>query len=195
MPDDGIPPTGGGEMVGMGVGSSSGTGAPATTVEQFRQALTARHTAEGTVDEDAVANALLTFSLMRLHTRLSQDFESVHRRRGWSWPGFRIMNVLWALGTVEVRDLARLTGDSRAAISSAVKTLERDGLVLRSRSDHDRRLVDVTLTDLGISQLKEGMLDQARREKAWFAALAPSARSQLTAMLTSLADQARPPAN
>lgn len=180
---------------GMDVGSSRETEASATTVEQFRQALAARHTAEGTVDEEAVANALLTFSLMRLHTRLSQDFESVHRRRGWSWPGFRIMNVLWAFGTVEVRDLARLTGDSRAAISSAVKTLERDGLVLRSRSDHDRRLVDVTLTDLGIAQLKEGMLDQARREKAWFAALTPSARSQLTAMLTSLADQARPQAN
>jgi DNA-binding MarR family transcriptional regulator len=190
-----LPPDGRGEMAGMGVGSSREVEASATTVEQFRQALTARHTAEGTVDEEAVANALLTFSLMRLHTRLSQDFESVHRRRGWSWPGFRIMNVLWALGTVEVRDLARLSGDSRAAISSAVKTLERDGLVLRSRSEHDRRLVDVTLTDRGVSQLKEGMLDQARREKAWFAALTPSARSQLTAMLTSLADQARPQTN
>ncbi|MGW2934615.1 MarR family winged helix-turn-helix transcriptional regulator [Streptomyces sp. NPDC001156] len=178
----------------MDIGSSREAEASAATVEQFRQALAARHTAEGTVDEEAVANALLTFSLMRLHTRLSQDFESIHRRRGWSWPGFRIMNVLWALSTVEVRDLARLTGDSRAAISSAVKTLERDGLVLRSRSDHDRRLVDVTLTELGISQLKEGMLDQARREKAWFAALTPSARSQLTATLTSLADQARPQA-
>lgn len=179
-------------MAGVDVGSSRQPGASAATVEQFRQALAARHAAEGIVDEEAVANALLTFSLMRLHTRLSQDFESVHRRRGWSWPGFRIMNVLWALGTVEVRDLARLTGDSRAAISSAVKTLERDGLVLRSRGTHDRRLVDVALTDLGIAQLKEGMLDQAQREKAWFAALTPSVRDQLTALLTSLADQARP---
>ena len=181
-------------MAGVDRGSSgqSGSGAPVVTVEQFRQALVARHAAEGTVDEDAVANALLTFSLMRLHTRLSQDFESVHRRRGWSWPGFRIMNVLWALGTVEVRDLARLTGDSRAAISSAVKTLERDGLVLRSRGADDRRLVNVTLTGQGITQLKEGMAEQARRERAWFATLTPSVRDDLTARLTSLADQARP---
>jgi DNA-binding MarR family transcriptional regulator len=182
-------------MAGAHARSSRQTDVSATTVEQFRRTLAARHLAEGTVDEEAVANALLTFSLMRLHTRLSQDFESVHRRRGWSWPGFRMMNVLWALGTVEVRDLARLTGDSRAAISSAVKTLERDGLVLRSRGAHDRRLVDVTLTDLGIAQLKKGMLDQAEREKAWFAILTPSVRDQLTTILTSLADQARPEAD
>ena len=170
------------------------SGASAVTVEQFRQALVGRHAAEGAVDEDGVANALLTFSLMRLHTRLSRDFESVHRRRGWSWPGFRIMNVLWALGPVEIRDLARLTGDSRAAISSAVNTLERDGLVMRSRGAPDRRLVRVALTDRGVVQLREGMAEQAGRERTWFATLAPSVRDELTGWLTALADQPRPAA-
>jgi DNA-binding MarR family transcriptional regulator len=164
----------------------------ALSVEGFRDALAARHAAERTVAEEAVANALLTFSLMRLQTRLSQDFESVHRRRGWSWPGFRIMNVLWAIGTVELRDVARLSGDSRAAISSAVKTLERDGLVRRISGTGDRRLVRIALTEHGSAQLKDGMHDQAQREKAWFGSLSAQARDELTAALTELADQARP---
>jgi DNA-binding MarR family transcriptional regulator len=163
------------------------------TVEQFRDALAQRHAHEHAVDADGVANALLTFSLMRLQSRLSQDFESMHRKRGWTWSGFRIMNVLWAVGPVDQRDLARLSGGSRAAISSALNTLERDGLVTRTRDSADRRLVQVALTTRGYEELKAGMRDQARREQGWFERLTPQERHALTELLARLADQPRPP--
>jgi DNA-binding MarR family transcriptional regulator len=161
-------------------------------VEQLRELLASRHRHDSVVSEDEVANALLTFSLMRLHSRLSQDFESMHRKLGWTWSGFRIMNILWALGPVDQRDLARLSGDSRAAISSAVKTLERDGLVARARVADDRRLVNVSLTGHGADKLREGMQNQAEREGAWYAALSPAQRIELSDLLTRLSDQARP---
>lgn len=112
-----------------------------TSVEAYRALLTHRLRAEGAVGADASEHAELVFNLSRLHARISQDFEVLHRRRGWTWAGFRIMNVLWVFGTVEQRDVARLSGGSRAAISSALNTLERDGLVDRARDSHDRRLV------------------------------------------------------
>jgi DNA-binding MarR family transcriptional regulator len=162
-------------------------------VEDFRAALVRRHQAEGVVDAEASARAELVFHLTRLHVRLSGDFDALHRRRGWTWAGFRIMNVLWAVGPAELRDLARLSGTSRAAISSALNTLERDGLVARAPVDGDKRLVRVELTARGHSELLDGIRDQAERERDWFAALDGTERSQLTALLARLSDQPAPP--
>jgi len=160
-------------------------------VEEYRALLGERHRAEGVVDAEAADRAELVFNLSRLHSRLARDFETLHRRRGWTWAGFRIMNVLWAIGAVELRDLARLSGASRAAISSALNTLERDGLVERVKDTADRRLVRIELTARGRAELRDGMREQAERELRWFDALAPDDRGRLTSMLAVLADQPR----
>jgi|SRR5581483_45022 DNA-binding MarR family transcriptional regulator len=161
-------------------------------VEDFRAALLRRHQADGVVDADASARAELVFHLTRLHVRLSGDFDALHRRRGWTWAGFRIMNVLWAVGPAELRDLARLSGTSRAAISSALNTLERDGLVVRAPVDGDKRLVRVELTARGHAELLDGIRDQAEREREWFATLDGRERSELIGLLARLADQPPP---
>jgi DNA-binding MarR family transcriptional regulator len=102
------------------------------------------------------------------------------------------MNVLWAIGPVELRDVARLSGASRAAISSALNTLERDGLVTRVRDTGDRRLVRLELTDQGRKALLDAMREQADRERRLFAALDPADRRQLIDLLATLADQDMP---
>lgn len=163
-------------------------------VEEYRALLGERLRADGVVAADAAEHAELVFSLTRLHNRLSQDFEVLHRRRGWTWAGFRIMNVLWAVGIVELRDVARLSGASRAAISSALNTLERDGLVSRVRDTADRRLVRVELTDKGQSALRDAVGEQADRERQWLSVLDTAEQRLLARLLTVLADQDRPPA-
>jgi DNA-binding MarR family transcriptional regulator len=163
-----------------------------TTVEEYRELLARRLQADGIVDRDAAEHAELVFNLTRLQHRLSRDFEAMHRRRGWTWAGFRIMNVLWAVGAAELRDVARLSGASRAAVSSALNTLERDGLVSRIRDSADRRLVRLQLTEHGRSALHEAMREQAGREREWLLALAPAEQHQLSMLLAALADQKVP---
>ncbi|MFZ0714073.1 MarR family winged helix-turn-helix transcriptional regulator [Mycobacterium sp.] len=162
------------------------------TVEDYRELLARRLQADGIVDRDAAEHAELVFNLTRLQHRLSRDFEAMHRRRGWTWAGFRIMNVLWAVGAAELRDVARLSGASRAAVSSALNTLERDGLVSRIRDSADRRLVRLQLTEHGRSALHEAMREQAGREREWLLALAPAEQHQLSMLLAALADQKVP---
>jgi DNA-binding MarR family transcriptional regulator len=88
-----------------------------------------------------------SFDLIRASTRLVQRLEAeVHSPAGWSMAGFRVMFCVWVGGELEPRDIARLSGLSRAAVSSVLNTLERDGLVERTRESHDRRLVTVRLT-------------------------------------------------
>ncbi|TAM67454.1 MarR family transcriptional regulator [Mycobacterium sp.] len=165
------------------------------TVEEYRELLAGRLRADGVVGAGAAERAELVFNLTRLQHRLSRDFEGMHRRRGWTWAGFRIMNVLWAVGAAELRDIARLSGASRAAISSALNTLERDGLVLRTRDSADRRLVRIQLTQHGRDALREAMREQGEREREWFAELEPSEQRRLSALLAALADRKAPPGN
>jgi DNA-binding MarR family transcriptional regulator len=163
------------------------------SVRNFRLCLEARLADEQGFSRQQLRSTDLVFNLSRLLNRLSQDFESAHRRYGWTWAGFRIMNVLWAQGTVELRDLARLTGSSKASISSAVNTLERNGLVRRSRDCADKRQVRLSLTQQGNTELRKGIPVQSRQERRWFDVLSVVEQQQLAALLARLADQPTPP--
>jgi DNA-binding MarR family transcriptional regulator len=162
------------------------------TVEEYRDLLARRLCADDVVGPDVAEHAELVFNLTRLHHRLSRDFEGLHRRRGWTWAGFRIMNVLWAVGAAESRDVARLSGASRAAVSSALNTLERDGLVRRTRDSADRRLVRVQLTPHGRVALREAMREQGDRERQWLSALPAADQRRLSGLLAALADRMAP---
>lgn len=166
--------------------------APVPDDRNFREVLHARLLEEGIVPLEAVQRTDLVFNLTRFYNRLGQDSESLHRRLGWSWAGFRIMNLLWAAGPLESRQLGRLSGSSRATISSLLNTLERDGLVARDRSETDRRQVLVRLTEDGRGRLGEGLRSQADRDRAWFAVLSPEEQDQLGALLQKLAEQRTP---
>jgi DNA-binding MarR family transcriptional regulator len=66
--------------------------------------------------------------------------------------------------------------------------LERAGLVRRARAEHDRRCVDVALTDEGRRAVrdKRGRLDVRRREM--FDSLDPAERTAAAALLRRLGD-------
>ena len=110
-----------------------------------------------------------SFDLIRASTRLVQRLEAeVHREAGWSMAGFRVMFCVWVGGELEPRDIARLSGLSRAAVSSVLNTLERDGLVDRFRESEDRRLVTVRLTPDGARRLVEAYRRQNDVERDFF---------------------------
>ena len=126
-----------------------------------------------------------TFDLIRLATRVMHDLESaVHRPAGWSYAGFRVMFTVWVSGSLPPMEIAHLSGLSRAAVSSVINTLERDGLVTRTRESDDRRVVTVRLTEEGESRLAEAYAEQnARSKQLW--------RDLSTEELRSVADLCR----
>jgi DNA-binding MarR family transcriptional regulator len=132
-----------------------------------------------------------SFDLIRASTRLVQRLEAeVHRPAGWSMAGFRVMFCTWVAGELEPRDIARLSGLSRAAVSSVLNTLERDGLVERFRESHDRRLVTVRLTTDGAQRLVEAYRRQNQVEQEFFATLSTADQRRLARELAGiLADQ------
>ncbi|WP_218952117.1 MarR family winged helix-turn-helix transcriptional regulator [Amycolatopsis anabasis] len=129
----------------------------------------------------------LVLTLHRLTSMLVYDVESaVHRPRGWSWPGFRVLFVLWLAGPAEPRRIAELSGMSRAAVSALTKTLERDGLVDRTPAEQDRRSVRLSLTEAGHDAITSAFTAHNEREQAWASTLSTSERETLTGLLEKM---------
>lgn len=124
------------------------------------------------------------FGVFRLGARMFNDLETkIHRPAGWSLAGFRVMFILWVLGPIESHEIARLAGLSRAAISSAVNTLGRDGLVDRRRESADRRVVTVYLTNDGADRLEDAYGRQNKRERLLFGDLSDDELVELTDLM------------
>lgn len=133
-----------------------------------------------------------SFDLIRASTLLVQRLESaVHREAGWSMAGFRVMFCVWVAGELEPRDIARLSGLSRAAVSSVLNTLERDRLIERTRESDDRRLVTVRLTEDGARRLVAAYERQNAVEQDFFSALTTSTKRSLAADLADVLERGR----
>jgi DNA-binding MarR family transcriptional regulator len=127
----------------------------------------------------------LAYHLLHLSSLVVADLEShIHRPRGWTLPGFRLMFKLWLLGPTQPARLAEISAMSRAGVTNAVNTLERDGLVERRPLPDDRRAVAVALTAAGENAVREAFAEQTRREQRWFTVLDAQERATLTDLLT-----------
>jgi DNA-binding MarR family transcriptional regulator len=138
----------------------------------------------GEVVPDADLSAFsVAFSIVRAAERVTLELETAHKPMGWTWPGFRMLFWLWLHGPLEPRQLAVASSASRASVSSALNTLERNGFVARRRDEADRRLVKVELTEKGMARLAEAYGAANRREQELVAALSADERRTLAELL------------
>ena len=137
-------------------------------------------------DLDPLAMRLL-LTLHRAANMVVYDLEStVHRPRGWSWPGFRVLFAIWLSGPVEAKKVAELSGMSRAAVSALVNTLERDGLVSRERAPYDGRAVQLRLTEQGRQAITTAFQAHNEREQDWAGSLSAEEQQTLIDLLGKL---------
>ncbi|MFG2730424.1 MarR family winged helix-turn-helix transcriptional regulator [Streptomyces canus] len=129
----------------------------------------------------------LVLTLHRAANMLVYDLEStVHRPRGWSWPGFRVLFSIWLSGPVEAKKVAELSGMSRAAVSALVTTLERDGMVSKERAAYDGRAIQLRLTDAGLEAITSAFRDHNEREREWAGSLTAEEQRTLIDLLGKL---------
>jgi DNA-binding MarR family transcriptional regulator len=135
-------------------------------------------------DRDATR---LILTLYRVTKMVVYDLESVvHRPRGWSYPGFRLLFTLWIAGPMEAKRAAELSGMSRQAVSALINTLDRDELVSKVPDEDDRRAVRLSLTLKGEEALTEAFAAHNAREKMWAGTLSQDERETLVRLLGKL---------
>jgi DNA-binding MarR family transcriptional regulator len=129
----------------------------------------------------------LILTLYRVTNMVVYDMESVvHRPRGWSYPGFRLLFTLWIAGPMEAKRAAELSGMSRQAVSALVSTLDRDGLVSKVPDEKDRRAVRLSLTAEGEATISEAFVTHNERESLWAETLSAEERETLVRLLSKL---------
>jgi DNA-binding MarR family transcriptional regulator len=160
---------------------------------RFPELLRQRHREIGTTEGRDLDAIEMVTHLTRLVARLVQDFEkSVHRPLGSTWAGFRILNALWLFGEVDQQEIQRLSGNSKASVSSALLTLENRGLIERRRDVDDRRRLTVRLTEAGQRELEQAIVTQTERERAWTRVMSDAEIKQLVELLSKMVNQPRP---
>jgi MarR family transcriptional regulator, organic hydroperoxide resistance regulator len=113
---------------------------------------------------------------------------------GLSWGGFTILFVLWVWGERETGQLAEDCGLAKGTLSGMLSTLEKRGLVERSRHSDDGRRVVVTLVDGGLDKIESVFPEFNRYEAKFTADLDHHERQELARLLrrvTATADGAR----
>ena len=108
-----------------------------------------------------VANGLRP-TLLHLNRRLRKELGPLGITGGQA-------SLLWAIRSkpgLGVRELAELEGVSPPAVTAYVDRLEAAGLVARTRSQRDRRRVELALTEEGVRVLRSART----RRTAWLAA-------------------------
>jgi DNA-binding MarR family transcriptional regulator len=114
-----------------------------------------------TADPVSVANGLRP-TLFHLNRRLRKELAPLGVTGGQA-------ALLWAIRSspgIGVRELAEREGVSPPAMTAYVDRLESAGLVARRRSEHDRRRVELQLTEAGTRVLRS----VRSRRTAWLAA-------------------------
>ena len=113
---------------------------------------------------------------------------------GLSWGGFTILFVLWVWGQRETGQLAEDCGLAKGTLSGMLTTLEKSGLVERSRHSEDGRRVLVRLLDDGLDSIESVFPEFNRYEAKFIADLDHDERRDLARLLrrvTATADGAR----
>ncbi|MER7981014.1 MULTISPECIES: MarR family winged helix-turn-helix transcriptional regulator [unclassified Streptomyces] len=98
-----------------------------------------------------------------------------------------VLSVIGADGAERSQnELASAIGMDRTTMVAVIDELEGRGLVERHRSARDRRRNVVTLTDAGVTCLRDAELARAEAEAAYLAPLEPDAAQALTDALRVL---------
>ena len=109
----------------------------------------------------------------------------IGKRRGQG----RILRTLSERGEMPQRDLQNLLGIQAGSMSEIAAKLEHKGLIVRVRSEEDRRKISLVLTEAGRAMAAAG--DEAhilRRRAELFSALTPEEQHTLEELLDKLSD-------
>lgn len=93
----------------------------------------------------------LCFALYAATNAVTRAYRPLLGAIGLTYPQYLVMLALWQEGALPVRGLAEQLQLGANAISPLVDHLEAEGLVTRVRSESDRRVVTVELTEAGRS--------------------------------------------
>ena len=102
-----------------------------------------------TLDDPLALEQQVCFALAVAARNVIAVYRPLLEPMGLTHPQYLVMLALWQHEPLSVRELGRLLQLDPATLSPLLKRLEAAGYVRRERSEHDERVLAVTLTEAG----------------------------------------------
>lgn len=143
---------------------------------------------QGVVDTSVLALSL-GFRVRRAQLAILQDFQEVLGDQGIRQADFSVLSVIAGNSGMKQSDVAETLAIQRANFVAIVDGLERKGLIERRRSEADRRVYFLHLTEAGTKFLESLMPKWREHEEKFIGRLGGSAkRDELIEMLRSISE-------
>lgn len=130
-------------------------------------------------------------TILYLYSESRRVTKQVARDMGLTGPQITALKILEAVGEISLSELSERMSARNSTITGIVDRMERDGLVMRERSDQDRRVVKIRATDKG-AQIARGVPVTAMELfGSALRSLPGTDRAELQRILAKLADRVR----
>jgi MarR family 2-MHQ and catechol resistance regulon transcriptional repressor len=138
----------------------------------------------GTADEVRALNGLIT--LVRCSEAVGVALHRELGRKGLTSSQFGVLEALFHLGPLCQGDLAAKLLRTGASTTSVVEGLERRGLLVRQRTEEDKRFVRVALTSKGRRLIEDLFPSHAEKVARVFSALSADEQEELRRLCRKL---------
>jgi DNA-binding MarR family transcriptional regulator len=101
------------------------------------------------------ASDQVMIALRKIIQALDQNSRKLVKRVGLTGPQLVILQEIAHLGEVSVGEIARAVSLSQATVTGILERMENRELLVKRRSQHDKRRVMVSITRLGTTVLEE----------------------------------------
>lgn len=107
---------------------------------------------KGSVQEKLVLDAYL--KLIRASESIKSRLSRLREKDGLTMTQFGLMEVIYHLGPLNQKEIAKKLLSSSGNIVMVIDNLEKQNLVIRKRNERDRRNMEIHLTEIGNETIK-----------------------------------------
>ena len=99
----------------------------------------------------------LCFALYSASLAMTKSYKPLLDALDLTYPQYLVMLILWQQDGIALKDIAQKLFTESGALTPALKRMQEMGLLLRARSPHSERTLEIRLTDKG-RELKQRAL-------------------------------------
>lgn len=132
----------------------------------------------------------LLVSLRKIMRAADLHSQKLMKESGLTAPQLLVMQAIEREGSPPTSTLARQISVSQATMTRIIDRLERAGLVVRTKSETDKRVVNISLTDLGSAKLESSpeplqaeFLKEFRKLEDWEQQMLKSSLARIAKMM------------
>ena len=126
-------------------------------------------------------------AILYLYTESRRITKELARAVLLTGPQLTVLKMLEGVGDLSLSELSERIRAQNSTVTGIIDRMEREGLVLRERSNEDRRVINITLTEKGSRIAREVSVEPMEVLRASLESLSVTDMRELMKILTKIA--------